>query len=66
MPDAWRQFAAINPMAFVMDGMRFGLGGDGVLMNPMSAMIALTVSFIVLLSGSVFFARSERKFADII
>jgi lipopolysaccharide transport system permease protein len=66
IPEGWARIAyGINPMAGVVQGFRWAiLGGDA----PPSALLGLSVAvaIIFLLSGMVYFRRTERTFADVV
>lgn len=64
VPEAWRPFLALNPMAGVVEGFRWALLGTG---EP-AAMIAVSAGVISLgLAASlVYFGRVERTFADVL
>jgi lipopolysaccharide transport system permease protein len=59
-----RVFYGLNPMAGVVEGMRWALLGthsapDGMLL------ISTLISVSMLLSGAYYFRRVERRFADV-
>jgi lipopolysaccharide transport system permease protein len=69
IPQQFRFLLALNPMTAVTEGFRWALLGrrltDAQPPGPVlviSALIAITV----LISGAIFFRRTERTFADII
>jgi lipopolysaccharide transport system permease protein len=65
IPDRWRAVYALNPMVTVVEGFRWGLTGVGQL--PLSmVLVSTSVAIGVLVSGVIFFRRTERTFADII
>lgn len=65
MPN-WRDLLALNPLAGVVDGMRWCLlGGRTNLYLPGLGM-SLLVAAILVVSGVWYFRRTERQFADII
>ena len=65
VPENWRFLLALNPMAGIIEGFRWGLLGKE---SPdFSVMIANALVVIALLfSGLVFFRRMERIFADVV
>jgi lipopolysaccharide transport system permease protein len=65
VPENWRFVLALNPMAGIIEGFRWGLLGKE---SPdFSVMTASTLVVIALLfSGWVFFRRMERIFADVV
>jgi lipopolysaccharide transport system permease protein len=65
VPEAWRPWYALNPMVGVIDGFRWALLGAA---NPPPAtiIVSLTAVSILLLTGLIYFRRTERTFADLI
>jgi len=62
----WQSLLALNPLAGLVDGVRWSLlGGHTALYLPGLA-ISLGVTALLLLSGLWYFRRVERQFADII
>ena len=62
----WRDLLALNPLAGVVDGMRWSLlGGQTSIYLPGLAMSVVTAFFLIL-TGVWYFRRTERQFADII
>jgi len=61
----WRTVYALNPMVAVVDGFRWALLGTPA---PSSASVAAScaVAVVLLVSGSLFFRRTEQSFADIV
>jgi lipopolysaccharide transport system permease protein len=65
IPDAWRGLYALNPMVGVLEGFRWALLGGSP--APVAAVvISMVVTTILLVSGSAYFRRVERTFADVI
>lgn len=64
VPEAWRPFYNLNPMAGVVEGFRWALLGTGHL-DPMFG-VSVVVALGLLLSGLVYFRRTERTFADVV
>lgn len=60
----WSHLLALNPMAGLLDGLRWSLVGAP--MPGGTAFISLAVGVLVLLSGIAYFGRVERRFADLI
>lgn len=56
---------AINPLTGVVEGFRWSLFGQGVLNVP-AFVISETVTLALLLTGTVYFSRVERQFADVV
>lgn len=65
IPAFWRSVYFLNPMAGVIEGFRwsvFGVGSPDWMMLGISAV----VTFVVLVGGLFYFARTEQSFADVI
>lgn len=66
IPEPWRFLYGINPMAGVIEGFRWALLGTGsappLLLTAVSAAVAMTI----LVTGTIFFSRVEKRFADVI
>jgi lipopolysaccharide transport system permease protein len=60
----WSFLLALNPMAGLLDGLRWSLVGAPA--PGGTAFISLAVGAIVLVSGIAYFGRVERRFADLI
>jgi lipopolysaccharide transport system permease protein len=60
----WSFLLALNPMAGVLDGVRWSLVGAPT--PGGTALISLAVGVLVLVSGIAYFGRVERRFADLI
>jgi len=69
IPEQYRFLLALNPMTGVVEGFRWALLGsemaDISLISPLF-ILSIAISLIVLVSGTIFFRRTERTFADII
>jgi lipopolysaccharide transport system permease protein len=65
VPERWRPVLALNPMTGIIEGFRWALLGMG---EPPLAALAGTVAIVVVLlgTGSLYFRRMERTFADVI
>ena len=65
IPENWRAFYGINPMAGVVEGFRWALLGKT---QPPGAMlwVSVLVVTILLLGGLYYFRRMEQQFADIV
>jgi ABC-type polysaccharide/polyol phosphate export permease len=60
----WRWLYALNPMTGVIDGFRWALV-RGPWPGP-DLLLSLAVTAVVLVSGTLYFQRTERRFADVI
>jgi lipopolysaccharide transport system permease protein len=65
VPERWRAFVALNPMAGVIEGFRWALLGSSTSPAPLLASSVLVVA-IALGTGLLYFRRMERTFADVI
>jgi lipopolysaccharide transport system permease protein len=65
VPADWRLLYSVNPMASVVDGVRWALFG-ATPVPPACLAISASVALAVLLSGLWYFRRVERRFADVI
>jgi lipopolysaccharide transport system permease protein len=66
VPDKWRLLYSINPMVGVIDGFRWAiLGGERGLYWPGFA-LSMVVVVVALVTGTVYFRKVERTFADVI
>jgi lipopolysaccharide transport system permease protein len=65
LAERWRPIYALNPMVGVVEGFRWALLGSGAAPGPM--LISSTLAALVMLvTGTFFFRRIERTFADVI
>jgi len=66
VPDKWRLLYSLNPMVGVIDGFRWALlGGDYQLYLP-AFLLSLALVALILISGIVYFRKTEKTFADVI
>jgi lipopolysaccharide transport system permease protein len=66
VPDKWRLLYSINPMVGVIDGFRWALlGGKSAIYWP-GFLLSIAVVGIVLVTGIIYFRKTEKTFADII
>ncbi len=65
VPERWRPLLAVNPMTGIIEGFRWALLGSG---DPPLAGLAGTIAVVLVLlgTGSLYFRRMERTFADVI
>jgi len=66
VPENWRLVYALNPMVGVIDGFRWALFGGSNRLDATAITIAIIVSAALLISGMLYFRKTERIFADII
>jgi lipopolysaccharide transport system permease protein len=65
IPEKWRAFYGINPMAGVVEGFRWALLGKAPPSGPM-LLVSTTVVLAILIGGLYYFRRMEQLFADIV
>lgn len=66
VPEKWRLLYSINPMVGVIDGFRWSImGGDAQLYWP-GFILSVGLVTVMLITGIVYFRRTERRFADLI
>ena len=64
IPPRWQLVYALNPMAGIIDGFRSALLGQPLRGTCIG--VSLAVAVILFYVGTVYFRRSERRFADIV
>jgi lipopolysaccharide transport system permease protein len=65
IPDDYRQWASLKPMAPILEAFRFALLGKGTFL-PYHLLYSGAVSILVLLSGMYLFKRTEKRVVDYI
>jgi lipopolysaccharide transport system permease protein len=66
VPGEWRLLYSINPMVGVIDGFRWAiLGGSSQLYWP-GLLLSLTLVLVVVVTGVMYFRKTEKSFADVI
>lgn len=66
VPEQWRLLYSLNPMVGVIDGFRWAiLGGDTQLYWP-GFLLSLFLVLVILVTGIVYFRKTEKTFADVI
>lgn len=66
VPENWRLLYSINPMVGVIDGFRWAIVGGNSQMYWPGFLLSLGLVAILLISGVMFFRRTEKSFADVI
>ncbi len=66
VPEEWRLVYALNPMVGVIDGFRWSLLDNTVMIHWPSFRISLAVAFLLFISGLWYFQKVEQHFADVI
>jgi lipopolysaccharide transport system permease protein len=65
IPERWRAFYGLNPMAGVVEGFRWVLLGAPAPSLPMLGMSTLA-TVVLLIGGAFYFRRGESTFADVV
>jgi lipopolysaccharide transport system permease protein len=65
IPEPWRAFLALNPMAGVVEGFRWCLLGGAAPAQPTLLMSGASC-VVLLITGLLYFRKVERTFADVI
>jgi lipopolysaccharide transport system permease protein len=65
LSEPWRTLYGLNPMAGVVEGFRWALLGTEAGSISM-VMLSTVVSICLLVSGTFYFKRMERTFADVV
>jgi len=65
LDEPWRTVYGLNPMAGVVEGIRWALLGTATAPGPMIG-LSVVASALLLVGGAFYFRRMERAFADII
>lgn len=62
----WQHLLALNPLAGVVDGVRWCMLGGQTAFYPPALLCSVAIGALLLVSGLWFFRRVERGFADVI
>jgi len=65
LDEPWRTIYGLNPMAGVLDGFRWALLGKTDAPGPM-ILVSAVVAVVLLITGTFYFRRMERNFADVV
>jgi lipopolysaccharide transport system permease protein len=69
IPERFRFLLGLNPMTAAVEGFRWALLGDAApasQTSPWLFVVSLAMMIIMLITGLIFFRRTERTFADIV
>jgi lipopolysaccharide transport system permease protein len=66
IPEQWRLVYSLNPMVGAIDGFRWALLGRPDSLYMPGFLVSIGVAIVVFVSGTWFFHKSEREFADVI
>ena len=66
VPEQWRILYSLNPMVGVIDGFRWAiLGGNTPLYLP-GVLLSVLLVLVMLITGIIYFRKTEKTFADVI
>jgi lipopolysaccharide transport system permease protein len=65
LPEPWKTVYGLNPMAGVVEGFRWALLGVDTPPGPM-VWVSAVVAVLLLISGVIYFTRTEKTFADVV
>jgi lipopolysaccharide transport system permease protein len=66
LPNEWRWYAWLNPLAWPVEWLRWCLLPGTVMPGPKAMALAIAGACLILISGWWFFRRAESRFADVI
>ena len=66
VPEQWRLVYSLNPMVGVIDGFRWSILGAQTPLYIPGLVSSIAMAILLLLTGSFYFRRTERSFADVI
>ena len=66
VPGKWFLLYSLNPMVAVIDGFRWSLLGGSQPLNFVGLAMSATLAVLLLWSGTAYFRKTERSFADVI
>jgi len=66
VPEQWRFLYSVNPMVGVIDGFRWAILGGESRIYWQGFMLSLVLVLAVLVTGIVYFRKTEKSFADVI
>ena len=66
VPEKWRLLYSINPMVGVIDGFRWAIVGGNTQLYWPGLLLSLSLVLVILVTGIVYFRKTEKTFADVI
>ncbi len=66
VPEQWRLLYSINPMVGVIDGFRWAILGSNTQLYWPGFLLSLFLVLVILVTGIVYFRKTEKTFADVI
>ncbi len=64
VPEKWRMFYFMNPMAGVVDGFRWAILGGNSRIHWLGFSLSIALVIIIFISGIVYFRKTEKSFVD--
>ena len=66
VPEQWRLLYSINPMVGVIDGFRWAILGGNTQFYWPGFLLSILLVLVILITGIVYFRKTEKTFADVI
>lgn len=66
VPERWRMLYSLNPMVAVIDGFRWAIVGSEARIYWPSFMISCLLIALIMVTGIMYFRKTEKTFADVI
>jgi lipopolysaccharide transport system permease protein len=66
VPENWRLLYSINPMVGVIDGFRWAILKGNIQLYWPGFLLSLTLVLVILITGIMYFRKTEKTFADVI
>lgn len=66
VPEQWRLLYSLNPMVGVIDGFRWAILGGNIQLYWPGFVLSLSLILVMLVTGIVYFRKTEKTFADVI
>lgn len=66
VPEKWRLLYSINPMVGVIDGFRWAILGGNTQFYWPGFLLSILLVLVILITGIVYFRKTEKTFADVI
>ena len=66
VPEQWRLLYSLNPMVGVIDGFRWAILGEHTQLYWPGFLLSLVLVLVMLITGIVYFRKTEKTFADVI
>jgi lipopolysaccharide transport system permease protein len=66
VPEKWRTLYSLNPLVGIIDGFRWSLMRGQMQLRWQSLVFSVVITILLFVSGTWYFRRTERTFADVI